>query len=117
MLVFTGTRIIKYDEGLGEYLLRAEEMIEQAEDMSCSDILDSTPSSGKKNTGSRSEAAVNNPDNRKRKEEKLLLDNRISELVGLLSTTRKEDPEYLLLDAEYKELVAKRKKCLYPFYP
>ena len=41
-------------------------------------------------------------------EEKMLLENRITTVLGKLSGLKPDTPEYMALDAEFRELIAKR---------
>jgi macrolide transport system ATP-binding/permease protein len=82
MLVFEEGRIRRVEYGLEEYLKRLEQ-----------------PEAGRTKKSAMSE-----------EEEKMVLENRITTVLGKLSQLKPETPEYVALDAEFKELISRRNK-------
>ena len=87
LLVFEEGRIKRMEYGLEEYLKRLKQP------------GPARAYNAKINNNAMSEA-----------EEKMVLENRISIVLGKLSRLKPETPEYIALDAEFKELIAKRNK-------
>jgi macrolide transport system ATP-binding/permease protein len=82
LLVFENSKIKRVEYGLEEYLKRLEQ-----------------PETIKTKKDAMSE-----------EEERMVLENRITTVLGKLSQLKPEAPEYIALDAEFKELISKRNK-------
>lgn len=83
LLVFENSKIKRIEYGLEEYLKRTK----QPEERESSNNLNAI-------------------------EEKMLLENRISNVLGKLSQLKPDSSEYIALDVEFKELIAKKQKFL-----
>ena len=88
LLVFEGGRIRRVEYGLEEYLGRKE-----------------------KSNSHQGAEPYGQPGKSKQtgQEEKMLLENRITAVLGKLSQLKPDTPEYMALDAEFRELIAMRK--------